>query len=146
MIVGIGVPLAFVAAFMFGAQPLIQKRILDSIRPQTMLVLMDVIYFACIIVFTIINFKIVKHDVLGMVRNTWILIAISAIVFSFFGYMAYVYAVKFSTPHVVAAIVASSPLFTVLISTVFFREKISLVSIVGILLVVAGVVLISGAI
>lgn len=138
----VGVPLALIAAFMFGAQPLLQKHALKDVSPQTLLVLSDLFYLVCIIFFTLINYKIIKKDITDMNRNTWVIIACSAMIFSFLGFMAYVYAIKFSSPHVAAAIVASSPLFTVLISTIFLKQSINLVSILGVVFVVVGVVMV----
>lgn len=72
--------------------------------------------------------------------NDIFLLALAAIVFSFIGNVIYFNLLNNYDSYIVLALVSSSPIFTLFISYVVYKENITTTTIVGILLVIIGIV------
>lgn len=74
--------------------------------------------------------------------NSWVLIAIEAILATLVGDLAYYAAIKKGDVSMVSIIMSSSPLVTILCASIFLGEKITLMRVAGSVLVILGIVLV----
>lgn len=74
-----------------------------------------------------------------MTIKTWVFITIEALLATLIGDLAYYAAIKKGNVSIVATIMASSPLVTMLLSIIFLDEEISLYKIFGAVLIIVGI-------
>ena len=82
-------------------------------------------------------------DIIEQFKNmsikTWTFITIEALLATLIGDLAYYAAIKKGNVSIVATIMASSPLVTMILSIIFLGEEVSLYKIFGAALIIAGI-------
>lgn len=85
----------------------------------------------------------VKNDLKNMTTKD-ILIILSIGLFSgFIGNMLYLYVLKDHNTSIISALIYSSPVFTLIISYLFLKEKLNMYGLLGVITIIIGVILVS---
>lgn len=138
------IAIGMMISFLWGLSPVIHKTVLNDISPQTALVGVSLFYTICTIVLAWIYRKQIHRDVtVHLTKWNIVFLAFTAIVCGFIANMLYFYMLKHHPSHIVSALIYSSPVFTLLIAYLFLREQISMMGLLGVLLITAGVVCIA---
>jgi drug/metabolite transporter (DMT)-like permease len=134
-------------SFLWGASPVIQRFLMTTrpLSPETLMVFGSAIYFLCTTIYFVFN----KAKIVSEIANTsWTTLSIMIISGIFVGFVAnflYYKVIRSNTSYVVAALVFSAPFFTVLLSFLFLKEELTLLSILGVVFIVIGIVLLASA-
>lgn len=87
----------------------------------------------------------VKRDVSPVTNinaSGWIFIAVEGICAALLGQLFYYYALKSGDASMVVPLIASFPLFTFIIASIFLGDKVTLTKLLGLALIILGVVVI----
>ena len=136
------VPAAIFVSFLWGVAPVVQKHVLHTVDPKAVMVLTCLCYSACILVFTGLFWKDVRKEVVKVDFQTFMWIALIAILSTFVANFVYLYALRAHSSYAVTALAYSSPIFTLALAYMFLQESPKSAGVVGVLLVVAGIVVI----
>jgi hypothetical protein len=136
----------FVALFvslLWGIQPVLHKLLLSKYKPITILIISSFLYFYLIAMVAFARNADVKNDLDNMTRRD-ILIILSIGLFSgFIGNMLYLYVLKDHNTSIISALIYSSPVFTLIISYLFLKEKLNIYGLLGVITIIIGVILVS---
>ena len=135
--------MSLTVAFLGGIQPSVHKHLLDKYNGTTIMVFTGFIYFICLSIFSFVNRDMLygAYQKLTLCDTLWFLFL--PIVTSFIANMLYYYALNENASSIVAALVYSSPIFTLFFSYYFLGERLDRYGYIGILLLVLGVIFIS---
>lgn len=138
--------IAIFAMVCWGIAPIFAKIGLDNLDPLPGLIIRT--FISSFLVLGFIGFRgLVGYDkildqIVDVPIKTWFLIAIEALLATLVGDLAYYAAIKKGNVSVVTVIMSSSPLVTMLVSTVILGEEITISKIMGAMLVIAGIMFI----
>lgn len=127
----------------WGIAPVFAKIGLNKLNPLPGLIIRTFISSFFVLVFLgfreLIGYDKIFNQIVGVPAKTWILIAIEALLATLVGDLAYYAAIKRGNVSVVTVIMSSSPLVTMLVSTIFLGEQITVKRIMGAMLVIIGI-------
>ena len=132
--------LALLVSFFWGLHPLVQRSLVLSLDSEVVIVLGGLFYFAAVLVFAGINWKKLMHNSKKITPTQLSTIGALSIITVFVANLIYVYILKKHEGYVISALVYSSPAFSLLLTYLFLRQKITIYGVIGVLLVVLGVV------
>lgn len=135
--------LSLIIAIFWAINPIITKHVLNNTSYQFILFTTNLIYFTCILIFSIYNKKLILKDMMNISNEKLLLISINTIVFSFISGLLYIYLLKHYDVNLVVALTYTSPIFIILLSQMFLNETITFTSKIGIVFIVIGGILIS---
>lgn len=138
---------ALCVAFLLGVAPVVHKHLLSRVhcKPSTLICVGGLANLAIVLLYSYANKKEIRADIDKHEAKTLFLIALTAVATSFVASVIYMYVLRESPSYVVSALIYSSPAFTVLIAYMFLDERISLIGLVGVMLIVAGIMCVSTA-
>lgn len=138
-------PIALLISFMWGLQPIIHKMLLTHHvkDPKVIFVLSGLFYMSALTIFILINWDSVTKGVQNIPTNLLLVIAFTAIATGFLPNLLYYFILKKSTSYLVATLIYSSPIFTLVASYLLLKEKISIYGFLGIVAIVCGVLLLA---
>ncbi|MFA6097684.1 MAG: DMT family transporter [Candidatus Paceibacterota bacterium] len=130
--------LSLMTALLWATSDVINKFIFTRwpIKPVVLVI------FSCL-VNLVITFGVYVHQGLSELSVLHLLLAIAAAFFYFFGYYLYFSAVKMEEVSRITPLFYLMPLFILLLAAIFFQEKLTFIKYTGIILLVAGAILIS---
>jgi len=135
--------LALLISFLWGVQPVIHKHLLKKYNHITIMLVSSIVYFALLIVTSIIKNKEVMADLQKMTaRDLSILTALSFFTV-FMANIIYYYILKDHESSLISALIYSSPVFTLIFAYLFLKERLDIYGLSGIFAIIAGVILIS---
>jgi uncharacterized membrane protein len=137
------VVVALFIAFLWGVQPLIHKELLHEMSHHTVMMISNIIFTVCLIIYGYLYREIILDDFKKLETNHWKLLLFSAIICSFLTTIIYYDLMKHHKTYIVVALTYSAPIFTLFLAEYFLKEKISIESKVGVLLVVLGIMIMS---
>ena len=132
---------AILAAFLFGLAPIFGKLGVEEINPVFALCIRSFIISAIMLGWLFLNRDI--GSLMNVNVTSWIFIALEGVCAALLGQLLYYYALKTSESSIVVPLVATFPLFTFLIATIFLGDEVTLNKMGGIICIVLGVVLLS---
>ena len=135
--------IALFVAFLWGIQPLVQKNLLKNINFKIIMIVGGMFYAGALLLFSVYNWKSVKKDMYALSTKSVAMIGITSIACAFIANLLYLYILKDHKSYVISALIYSSPLFTLLLAHAITGENINVTSICGVLLIVAGVFVLS---
>lgn len=143
MMVPIYVMIATFIAFLWGVEAVIKKNLLHKYDFVSMMIFVSVVYVACAIVMFFIKRKTIMRDAakIETADVPWILFLALGPMFG--ANLLYYYILKDHDSSLVTAMVFSAPAFTLIISYLWFKEKIDAYGLSGILCILLGVCLIA---
>ena len=135
------VPLTLTVAMLWGLSPVIYKHVMHTIDPKVVMVLGGAVYACCLALFAAWHWSTIRSNM--ATHMTWPLmrwIVLTAVVTMFSANVIYFYVLDRHDSHLVTALIASSPVFTLGLAYLFLQEKVHALSVAGLALIVAGVV------
>jgi drug/metabolite transporter (DMT)-like permease len=137
------IAIALAISFLWGVQPVIHKHLLKKFTPITLMLVSSIVYFALLIVTSVIKNKEVIADFEKMTaKDLGILVALS-IFTAFLANIMYYYILKDHESSIISALIYSSPVFTLAIAYLFLKERLDIYGFSGIMAIIVGVILIS---
>ena len=135
------VSVALLIALLWAINPILIKYILDDgLDSRLVLALTSSIYFICMIVFVIWNWKpIVQSAKKKLTLQIFCIVAFSSIFTAFLANYLNVQLLKNHPSYIVTAITFSSPLFTLILASFFLGEMVNIYGIIGVVLIVVGI-------
>ena len=131
-------------AVMWGATPVVQKHMMGTIAPETLLVLMGAVYAAAVVAYSAWRWPHLVADVRRNVRPPQVaLLAGMALVGGFLGNLLYLRLMQAHGSYVATALVSAAPLVTLALAVVALRERVTAVQALGGAMIVAGALLVS---
>lgn len=134
-------------SFLWGASPVIQRFLMTTrpLSPETLMVFGSAIYFLCTAIYFVFNKAKIANEIASTSWTTLSIMIISGIFVGFVANLLYYKVIRSNTSYVVAALVFSAPFFTVLLSFLFLKEELTLLSILGVVCIVVGIILLASA-
>jgi len=123
----------------WGAAPIFGKIGLTKINPYIALAIRS--FIVALIMLIIISIRGDFRELIKVDLKSVAFIGLEGIFASLIGHFAYYYALKLGETSKIVPITSAFPLITVLIAIIFLSEKITLFKGSGILLIIAGIVL-----
>ena len=130
---------ALLTAFLFGLAPIFGKLGLVGVNPAVALAVRSFVISGIMLGWLILNKDI--NPVADVGITNWVLIALEGICAALLGQLFYYYALKSGDASSVVPLIASFPLFTFIIATLFMGDKVTWIKIGGITFIVLGVIL-----
>ena len=130
---------ALITAFLFGLAPIFGKLGVEGINPAFALCIRSFMIAAIMLGWLFLNRDI--NSFMNINMSSWIFIALEGICAALLGQLFYYYALKMGEPSIVVPIIATFPLFTFIIATIFLGDEITLNKVGGIVCIILGVVL-----
>jgi len=134
------IPFAILVSFFWGIQPIIHKILLTKLDPRIILVIGSVFYTLCLICFTIFNWSDLKREANKLNIRTVFIIGILSVITAFVANLIYLYILKKQESYIISALIYSCPIFTLILSYIFLKEKITPIGGVGVILIILGVI------
>ncbi len=127
----------------WGIAPIFAKIGLKNLDPLVGLIIRTLIASSFAISFLVLK---LSDGILIQIKNisfkTWLFITIEALLATLVGDLAYYAAIKKGSVSIVATIMASSPLVTMIVSTIFLGENITLTKVFGAILIIGGIMIV----
>ncbi len=133
--------IALLIACLWGIKPVIQKHVLATLQPETVLVLSALLYGSTIAVYAIYNNKIIIKDYPKMTKQHIMWLAIAAILCGATGTILYYQLLNIHPSYKVTAITFCSPAFTLILAYFLLKENVTKECVLGVILIVIGIVL-----
>lgn len=130
---------ALLAAFFFGLAPIFGKFGLEGVNPALALCIRSFIISGIMLVWLIFNKDV--SPLASVSLSGWIFIALEGICAALIGQLLYYYALKSGDASVVVPLIATFPLVTFILATLFLGDKLTMTKISGILFTILGIVL-----
>lgn len=130
---------ALLVALLWGIQPNIHKYVLGDLNYKTIMVLGFIFYLACMLLFIPFVWKDVVADKPKISTKSVAFIAISSIFCAFLANVLYLFALKHHKSYVVSALVYSSPIFTLFVSALILKERITISGGIGVAFITIGI-------
>lgn len=131
--------LALFGMVCWGIAPIFAKIGLKNVNPMAGLALRTL--FAATLVTSWVIITGSFSQIKSIPFNSWILIAIEAILATLVGDLAYYAAIKNGDVSIVTIIMSSSPLVTILCAVLFLGEQITVTRLTGAVLIILGIIL-----
>lgn len=134
-------------SMLWAASPIIKKPILNTLPTETVMVLVSFAY--AVTVFTVVLIfrkQVVISSLSKLNPQIGLNIVILVILCGLFPNYVYNLLLKSNDAHITTSLVSVTPLFVLLFSVVFLKEKVTLLSACGVLMIFAGVVLLNQAV
>jgi transporter family protein len=127
----------------WGIAPIFAKIGLKNLDPLVGLIIRTLI--ASLFAISVLVLKL-SDGIIIQIKNisfkTWLFITIEALLATLVGDLAYYAAIKKGSVSIVATIMASSPLVTMIVSTIFLGETITLTKVFGAILIIGGIMIV----
>lgn len=123
-----------------GLAPIFGKFGLKNVDPAVALSIRSFFISAIMLGWLMLNRDI--NPVNNISLGGWIFIALEGLCAALLGQLFYYYALKSGDASMVVPLIASFPLFTFIIASIFLGDKVTLTKIAGLGLIILGVVLI----
>lgn len=130
-------------AFIVGLVPILDKVLLKTLSPYTVLAGSGIIYIICMFGFLYYYRKTILSDMKKINYLHILLFAFIAIFGSFIIKILFLNVLKNHHSHIITALVYSAPFFTLLIAYFFLKEDINIYGLIGVLFIILGVIFIA---
>lgn len=130
---------ALLAAFFFGLAPIFGKLGLEGVNPALAICIRSFIISGIMLVWLLFNNDISPLTDVNL--SNWVFIALEGICAALLGQLLYFHALKSGDASIVVPLIATFPLVTFILATLFLGDKLSLTKISGILFTILGIVL-----
>jgi len=135
--------IAITVAFLWGAAPIVLKRLVAKFDKMTILVLDGIMYFAVLMLIAYRYSDTIAKDIPKINGVDLSLMFFTAVVTGLAANAVYMMLLEGHDSYIVTALVSVSPFFTLIMAYLFTKEKITLWGIFGTVLIVLGILMIS---
>jgi transporter family protein len=135
--------IALFISFLWGIHPIVHKHLLNKYNAVTIMLVSTIVNFSLVIVLSITKKKDILLDTNKITaKDLFIMIGISGFTI-FLTNVMYYYILKDNETSIISALIYSSPIFTLIFSYLYFKERLDIYGISGILAIIIGVILVS---
>ena len=135
--------IALFISFLWGIQPIVHKHLLNKYNAVTIMLVSTIVNFSLVIVLSITKKKDILLDTNKITaKDLFIMIGISGFTI-FLTNVMYYYILKDNETSIISALIYSSPIFTLIFSYLYFKERLDIYGISGSLAIIIGVILVS---
>jgi len=135
--------IALFISFLWGIHPVVHKHLLNKYTAVTIMLVSTIVNFSLVIVLSITKKKDILLDTNKITaKDLFIMIGISGFTI-FLTNVMYYYILKDNETSIISALIYSSPIFTLIFSYLYFKERLDIYGISGILAIIIGVILVS---
>ena len=133
--------LALFIAFLWGIQPVIHKYLLKRVNSITIMLISSIVYLIALLIKISFSqtYNLFLGDIGKLTARDFLIICVTSLFTVFLANMIYYYILKDNETSIIVSLIYSAPVFTLLLSYLFLKEKIDLLGIIGILLIILGV-------
>lgn len=137
--------IALGVALLWSIAPIIHKAVLNKVTPRMLLIFNGITIGIIVLIYALLNKDAVLQEASELSRDTigWMLIAVT--LSWFLAPLIFYSVLQKGTGHIIIALAYSSPLFAMILAWLFLREKITLMSFIGVCLIVIGIVFLAVA-
>jgi drug/metabolite transporter (DMT)-like permease len=135
--------LTIFGAFLWGVAPIVHKFLLGNYNQITIMIMISLIYFLCLLCCLPFLYETVHKDLLKITVSDSVLFLFAGVVVLFLGNVIYYYVLKDNDSHIISALNSCAPFFTLLLALILLREKINIFGLLGTIFIVIGVIFIS---
>lgn len=137
--------LASTASILWGVTAILHKKMLNFMSPHTLIFLIGILFGAMSIIFAFFFKKNITADLFDKKMPTvvWGWLILTVFLGSICAYFIYFSIMQKNSTHLVVALTYTSPLFVMLFSLLILNESISVISCIGCVLIVVGVICMS---
>lgn len=135
----LSVLLAVFVALLWGITPNIHKVLLSDLSFKTVMVISSCFYFSCTLLFTLFYKDEILKDLPKLDAKHLFGLAIVAVIAGFLANIIYLMVLQKNKSYVISALIYAAPLFTLLGGIFVLKERITLVSFLGVMLIVIGI-------
>lgn len=128
-------------ALFWGTAPVLGKLGLVRADPTLALALRSFVISLVLLLWLFLSGNLGQFKLFLQGGNAWLYLAGEGLLASLAGHLAYYYALKYGEASRVTPVMAAYPVVTVLLVWLFLGEKLTWSKVVGVLLIVAGVIL-----
>jgi drug/metabolite transporter (DMT)-like permease len=139
------IPIAIFIAFIFGVSPIIHKYIFNtvpSMTPQLLFIFGGITYFLFTIVYALYERQPILDNIKTIPLSTIVIFLVGSSM-SFFANYLYFNIISKNASYLVSSLIFISPLFTLALSYLLLNEQITLMSVIGVLFIVSGVIIVA---
>jgi drug/metabolite transporter (DMT)-like permease len=137
----LGSAILLLTPLMWSVYTLMGKGILEKYSPFLIVAYVNILGGLCLIPFSLVEGSF--REALTMNINEWSAILYLATTCSFLGYFIWFHVMKQSKASVTSSFMFAEPIVTVLFAAVFLKENVTMLSVAGVLAVLAGVYLVT---
>ena len=136
---------SLLVAFVWGLSPILNKILIkDGLPVEFIFAAVAVCYAACVTVFIFCNRRLIMAGLRKASISQYAIIATIGVFSAFVGNLVFMKLLsKHNDSYVVTALTFISPVFTLALAYLFLKEEVTLVSGLGVLLVVAGIIMVA---
>lgn len=130
-------------AFLSGLMPILHKTLLNKFNPMSVLIFIGLTYTFPLFFFSLAHIDTIKTDLAKMNSTDAAYIVFASIVCVFFANILYYNILKKHKSYIVATLINTTPLFTLIIAVGFLKERLNAVGLLGVILIIMGTICIS---
>lgn len=135
--------LGLAVAFLWGVSPILHKNLLKDMSRHSLMVFGSVIYTICICIYAYNHKQVISEDFGNISQKSIVMLVLSSGICGFLASLWYYQLMRDHPSHIVTALTYSSPIFTLLLAELLLKEHSDTYSRIGILLITAGIVVLS---
>lgn len=127
----------------WGTLPILLKMLVDK-HPTHIVMLMSAIMMGVMgVLFSFLFFTDVRKSITTFTKSDWMILIYIVVVGSLFSNLLYMYALRDHNSAVVVSVTSIFPIVTLALGAVLLKERVDPIAAVGIILVVAGIMLLA---
>lgn len=134
------IAIALFVSFLWGLAPIIHKHVLKSVDPKVVMVTGGLFYSICLFTFAIYYLKDIKSGFKKLQLRNALWIGFASIITAFIANLIYFYILKDHDSYVIAALIYSSPVFTLILAYYLLKEKVTMMGFVGVAFIMIGII------
>lgn len=135
------VGVSLVISALWGIQPIMCKSILKDVSYITLMLFTSIIDVICVVIYAYLHKETVKSDVIT--KKHFMMLLFITIFTIFLTSVMYYNILKDNTSFIVTALTYTAPVFTLIAGYITLEESIHMSDVIGILMVVAGIIILS---
>jgi uncharacterized membrane protein len=129
-----------VVALLWAIAPLIHKYLLTHTNYKVIMLLSAVTYVIVMCIYSIVNYNDIFFQLKQINTKNIILIIFVSLITLVIANIIYLSILQNNNSYVVCALTYSSPIFTLIFAYLFFKEKVTLLGLFGVIFVVIGII------
>jgi len=135
--------LALFISFLWGLQPVVHKQLLQKLDLITILLISTFVNFSLVVIVALVQKQKILSDLKKITFSDVSIIAAVSAFTVFLSNIIYLYVLKSHESSIISALIYSSPVFTLLISYFYLRERLHVYGFLGVCSIILGVILIA---
>jgi drug/metabolite transporter (DMT)-like permease len=135
--------LALLVSAFWGVSPVIHKVLLQNFHPASMVVFSAPVYIAAVIIYASFHTDILQNDLKKATIYQFFLIGLTFVLTALIANILYFTVLLHNKSFVISALVYTSPIFTLILASLFLKETVNIYGFIGVCLVVIGICFIS---